>query len=153
MTVSIDQLGQYRQKCRTERRRQWSQNSLLRTHHACPALLQDGFACGREKRYFRALIVDAAFPPHQAPFRKPLKHIRHIGAIDPDLSTEADLIAAREIMQGRQQAILDRRYAELPALLDENGRMNLVETTDQITHARLQRQLLCRSASSVRSLH
>src|ERR1700736_3708263 len=86
--------------------------------------------------------MDTTLTAHQASFRKPLKYIRYIGAVDPDLAAEADLIAARRTMQGRQQAVLDRREAELPALLHENGGMNLVEATDQITHPRLQRHLL-----------
>ena len=86
--------------------------------------------------------MNATLTAHQASFRKPLKHISYIGAVDPDLAAETDLVAARRTMQGRQEAVLDRRETEFPALFHENGGINLVEATDQITHPRLQRHLL-----------
>jgi hypothetical protein len=96
-------------------------------------------ACGGQFADSRTPIIFADRPLDQLSGFKPLQNARRRGAIQSNISRQAGLIGGSARSECRKKAILKRRYFQSGACFLKQGDMNLVQTTDQVARALIER--------------
>ena len=77
-------------------------------------------------------VLGAGITFDQPALCKPGEDVGDIGAVNPCIAGDGDLVGTGMIEQRRHHRILDRRNAVLGAFLQKDRDVNLVQASDQI---------------------